>query len=143
MMVLIAAACFADRSTPRDGSRVAARKDLRGEAGLAPDNAKVIEELLRRTKFNGTVRVIVQLRISAGPDETREQRIQTTRQSLLADLAHTPHKVIRVYTAMPAVALEASHEALRVLNVSRHVSRVDEDELAKPFKQVTPAVGVK
>ena len=133
MMVLFAGACCADRSAPRDGSNGAGRKVLAGEAGLAPRIATVIEELLRRTKSNGPVRVIVQLRISPGPDETREQRIQTTQQSLLAELAHVPHRILRVYTSIPAAALEASHEALQVLSVSPHVLRVEADELARLF----------
>ena len=133
IMAVFAGACLADLFAPSDGSKVAGRVVFAGETSLGPENATVIEKLLRRTKSNGPVRVIVQLRISPGPEETREQRIQTTQQSLFADLAHTPHKILRVYTSIPAAALEASHEALQVLSVSPHVSRVDEDEVAKPY----------
>jgi hypothetical protein len=38
----------------------------------------------------------------------------------------------------PAVALEASHPALQILRDSPHVSRVDEDALAKPFSKPKP-----
>ncbi len=133
IIVLFAGACFAELSTARGGSKVAGRFVIPAAASFAPENATVIEELLHRTKSKGPVRVIVQFRISPGPDETREQRIQTTLQSLLDDIAHTPHRILRVYTSIPAAALEASHEALQVLSASPHVIRVDEDKLAKPF----------
>ena len=133
MMIVLAGACFADLSTPRDGKKGVRGAALSRVAALAPENAQAIEELLRRTKSSGTVRVIVGLRISPGSEETLERRIHAAQQALLAELAHTPHKILRLYASIPAAALEATHEALLVLRVSPHVLRVDEDAVAKPF----------
>ena len=56
----------------------------------------------------------------------------------VAELARVPHTVLRTYVVTPAVALEASHPALQILRDSPHVSRIDEDALAKPFSKPKP-----
>jgi hypothetical protein len=132
IMVLCAGACATDMSAPRYGSNTVESEISAAEAGRAQEHS-LIDELLRRTRPNGSVRVIVQLRVPPGPDEAREQRVRFAQQDLLAELAPVPHKVLRTYTVTPAVALEASHQALQVLRASPNVLRVDEDELAKPF----------
>jgi hypothetical protein len=98
----------------------------------------VSDEILARARLNGAVRVIVQLRIPAGPDETRDQRIDAARQGLLRELVPVAYRVVRSYTAISALALESSHAALQVLNPSFHVLRADEDELAAPFIKPGP-----
>jgi hypothetical protein len=108
----------------------------RGVFTLATDGAPrkpVSEDIFAKARLNGSVRVIVQLRIPVGPDETREQRIHAAQQGLLKELVATAHRVVRSFTSFPAIALEASHDALQVLNLSFHVLRVDEDELAGPL----------
>lgn len=142
MMIVIAAGCSAGTPAPRGGGKAAGRQVSSAEPGRTQDNSQ-IEELLRRTRPNGSARVIVQLRIPAGPEETREQRIKAAQQALLAELARVPHRILRTYTITPAVALEASHEALQVLRDSRHVLRVEEDELAKPFDKPSGAIKTK
>jgi hypothetical protein len=132
VIAVSAAGCSANMTARRDNSNSAEREASAAEAGRVQEHSQ-IEELLRRTRPNGSVRVIVQLRVPAGPDETREQRIRSVQQALLAELAPAPHKILRTYAVTPAVALEASHQALQVLRASPHVLRIDEDELAKPF----------
>jgi hypothetical protein len=99
----------------------------------------VSDEILARARLNGAVRVIVQLRIPAGPDETRDQRIDAARQGLLGELAAVAHRVVRSFTAVPMIALEASSDALQVLNRSSHVLRVDDDGLAAPLNTPSPS----
>jgi hypothetical protein len=138
MIVVSTAGCSANVDGRRDHSKTAEREVSAAEAGSVQEHSQ-IDELLRRTRPNGSVRVIVQLRVPPGPDEVREQRIRSAQQALLAELAPVPHKVLRTYTVTPAVALEASHQALQVLRASPHVLRVNEDELAKPFNTPSDA----
>ena len=102
----------------------------------ATDSAQknpVSDYLLAKARLNGSIRVIVQLRIPVGPEQSLEKRIHAAQQGLLKELAPTAHRVVRSFTSIPAIALEASHDALAVLNLSVHVLRVDEDELSSPF----------
>lgn len=92
-----------------------------------------MEAIQRRAQADGSVRVIVQLRVPPGPEDTREQRIRTVQQALQAELAHTSHKLLRIYTATPTVALDVSVEALAVLKQSRHIVHIEADELSRPF----------
>jgi hypothetical protein len=84
----------------------------------------VSEEIFAKVRFNSEVRVIVQLRILAGPNETRDQRIDAARQGLLRELVPVAHRIVRSHTAISALALEASHVALQVLNLSFHGASV-------------------
>jgi hypothetical protein len=101
----------------------------------SPPKNPVSEGILAKARLNGSVRVIVQLQISPGPEETREQRIHAAQEGLLKDLIVSDYQVVRRFTSIPAIALEASHDALLILNRSIHVVRVDEDELAVPFNK--------
>jgi hypothetical protein len=137
VLFVVFAACSPGTAAPPAPPTTTGPEVLASEPRAAKENGQ-IEELLRRTRTGGSVRVIVQLRIPSGPDETREQRVQSARQALLAELARVPHAVLRTYVVTPAVALEASHPALQILRDSPHVSRVDEDALAKPFSKPKP-----
>jgi hypothetical protein len=131
---LFAGVCSADIFSPGMDAKTLGLEGLAAE----PGNAQVkstIDELLRRTQPDGSVRVIVQLKIAPGPDGTLEQRIRSAQQALLAELAGAPHRVLREYAYTPALALEASHQALQVLQKSAHVLRVDEDEMLKPLEK--------
>jgi hypothetical protein len=122
----VTTACSA---TPREGN--SGREVSAADPRVAQGNSQ-IEELLRKTRPNGSARVIVQLKVAPGPDATLEQRIKSAQQALLAELADAPHQVLRTYDFTPAIALEASHQALEVLRGSPHVLRVEEDAVAKP-----------
>lgn len=92
-----------------------------------------IEDLLRKAQSGQFIRVIVRLRIPEGMDATREERIKSAQQALLAELSSAPHRILRAYSVTPALALEVSREALLVLRDSPHVLRVDEDAVLKPL----------
>jgi hypothetical protein len=93
----------------------------------------VSEELFGKAQRNGTVRVIVELQIPAGSDETREQRIREIQQRVLKELAGVSHALVRSFTAIPTLVLEASGAALQILARSKYVLRIKEDGLAAPL----------
>ncbi len=93
----------------------------------------VSEELFAKARRNGTVRVIVELQIPAGSNETREQRIREVQQRVLKELAGVTHALVRSFTAVPTLVLEASDAALQILARSNYVLRVNEDGLAAPL----------
>jgi hypothetical protein len=138
-IIVISGGCSGNTTATQPNSKSSGREVSAAEPGRTQPDSQ-IEELLRRTRPNGSVRVIVQLRMPPGPDETREQRIKSAQQALLAELAPVPHTVLRTYTATPAVALEASYQALQALRDSRHVLRVEEDAVAKPFNKSGEAI---
>jgi hypothetical protein len=127
MMTAVATGCSANDSKQKQNTTGTP------EATVSQQHSS-LDELLRKTPSDGSVRVIVQLNVSPGPDATREARIKSAQQALLDELAGVAHKVLRTYSVTPAIALEASRQALVILRDSPHVSRVDEDALAKPFK---------
>jgi hypothetical protein len=129
MMTIVVAGCAGSRS-----NQAIDRPGSGNQPALSEQQRSSVDELLRKTPADASARVIVQLRIPGGPDASREQRIKAAQQALLDELAGVPHKVLRTYSVTPALALEASRGALAVLRDSPHVSRVDEDALAKPFK---------
>ncbi len=91
----------------------------------------VPSDLFLKARDRGTVRVVVELRIaSASPDAAS---IASVRDAVLRSLAGTPHRVVRVYQALPFLALEVSPEALAVLASSPHVASVAEDAVAAPL----------
>jgi hypothetical protein len=79
-------------------------------------------------------RVIVTFRVP--PSESEDQRradIVAGREALLRELASTPHRVTRTYETIPGVGLEVSPEALRVLEKSRGIVKIDTDSLNAPL----------
>jgi hypothetical protein len=107
--------------------------------GAAVQKNLVSDEIVAKARLHGSVRIIVQLRIAAGSDDSREQRIDIARQGLLDELAAVAHQVVRNFTAVPMIALEASYDALQVLNRSSRVLRVDDDGLAAPLSTPSPS----
>jgi hypothetical protein len=79
------------------------------------------------------MRVIVQLRLPRF--ETEEQKlalILRTREALLVELGSRPYRVTRAYETIPAVGLEVSPDALRVLEKSALVEGIGKDTLSRP-----------
>src|SRR5262245_7629121 len=102
--------------------------------GLVPQR---VEDGVRR---DGSARVIVELRLPAGPHvpegrlknlaaRTAQRRdIETSGTQLLARLQGTSHHVIHQYKSIPFIALEIGPDAMRELAVpGLQVSRVIED----------------
>ena len=100
-------------------------------ATLARAERKVPGELLKRAEAEGSVRVVVELNVG-------RQGIRAAQDELLRDLAGTRHRVTRRYEQIPFLALEASPEALQVLDTSPVVARVQEDRLLLPQEEKTP-----
>jgi hypothetical protein len=98
-----------------------------------PRHSSQIDDRLRNTKANEFIRVIVQLRLPTGTEATREQRIKSVQDSLLAELSSAPHKLLRAYSVTPALALEVSPQALSLLRHSPYVLSIEEDTLSRPF----------
>ena len=96
----------------------------------------ISDEIVTQARRYGSVRVIVQLRIAAGNDDSRERRIIAAQQSLLGELAGVAHRVVRSFTAAPTLVLEASGDALQVLYRSVHVLQIAGNGLAAPMKNV-------
>jgi hypothetical protein len=79
------------------------------------------------------MRVIVTFHVQTfETDEQRGRAIVAARQALLAELKSTPHRVTRMYETVPAIALEASSEALLVLRRSQLVAGIEEDRVVGP-----------
>jgi hypothetical protein len=121
-------------SEPVTQTKPAGHEVMAAQPRTMQENSQ-IEELLRGTPPGESVRVIVQLRIPPGPDADREQRIKSAQEALLAELARVPHKIIRSYSSTPAMALEASRQALEVLRDSPQVLSVHEDQMLKPLNK--------
>ena len=105
----------------------------------------VPEALVDRAAREGTVRVIVQLRVSARPEgelgspdavASQRQAIAAAQSAVLKELAGTSYRVVRTYETIPFLALEVSLGALRALEESALVIGVEEDRLDSP--QRTP-----
>ena len=105
-------------------------------AAAAERMNSISDEIAAKARLHGSVRVIVQLRIAAGSDDSREQRILGAQQALLGELAGVAHRVVRSFTAAPLITLEASSDALQVLNRSVHVLQVVGDGPAAPMMNV-------
>jgi len=90
-----------------------------------------IEELLTKAAREGTVRVIVELRVEATPPAGREA-IEWTQALVLQELAGSGHRVLRRFATIPFMALEVAPDALSRLAASPHVASIREDMLLRP-----------
>jgi hypothetical protein len=97
--------------------------------GATPAGA-VPPALLERAAA-GPLRVVVQLRV---PGDTSPARIASVKQSLLARIAATPHRVLRDLPGFPLLALEASLDTLLVLNTAPEVSSVQAETFDRPLR---------
>lgn len=103
------------------------------------------EALVDRAAREGTVRVIVQLRVSARPEgelgspdavASQRQAIAAAQSAVLKELAGAGYRVVRTYETIPFLALEVSLSAVQALDESVLVMGVEEDRLNSP--QRTP-----
>jgi hypothetical protein len=88
------------------------------------------EELIAKAAREGPLRVIVELRADSGPPS--RESIAAAQDLVLQELAGTSHRVIRRFTTIPFLALEASVDALRRLAASPRVAGVREDQVLRP-----------
>jgi hypothetical protein len=93
----------------------------------------VSPELLAKAAREGSVRVIVHLRVpNSAQSDLRGNGMVRTREAVISEISRTRHKVVRTYETIPLLALEVSAEALEVLASSLNVERVQEDGLNSP-----------
>ena len=92
---------------------------------------RIAAELLKQAEADGSVRVIVELRV--GP-----QGIHAAQDEVLKALQGTPHRVTRRYTQVPFLGLEVSPQALQILSTSPAVLRIQEDQVVAPQRDKTP-----
>ncbi len=91
------------------------------------------------------VRVLVELQAPSAPEgglaatarAAQRRRIATAQASLAADLAGTPHRVVRAFRSIPFAALEVEAAALDALARSPRVAAVSPDELHAPVLDVS------
>ncbi|MBU6283607.1 hypothetical protein KGQ64_15310 [bacterium] len=80
------------------------------------------------TPTPGWSRVIVMLRVNT----TDPASLAALREKLLSGLPPGSHRVLRTYSAVPAVSLDVSPGALAALRSSPLVASVQADSLAHP-----------
>ncbi len=103
----------------------------------------MIDSEVRAATTLGRARVLVELRLPGAPasggapppgaGSAQERAITAARQSVLARLAGTSHRVVRQYTSVPLLALEIGADALRALEgMGDLVVRVRADRVRSP-----------
>jgi hypothetical protein len=102
---------------------------MAGCTGAQSSQAAVSEDLFAQARSLGRVHVIVTLRVA---DDASVATVDSTKRAVLAEVAGTPHRVVRDLARLPQLVLEASEETLRVLAGSPHVLRVDESVPRRP-----------
>jgi len=95
-----------------------------------------IDDLVAKAARQGTLRVIVELKIDPSGPPSREV-IAQAQDRLLQELAGTSHRVLRRFTTIPFLGLEVTADALQRLGGSAHVAGVREDMVLRP--QGSPA----
>jgi hypothetical protein len=113
---------------------------------LCHPNETIVPDALRQKAYDeGTVRVIVQLRLNTLPegelssaDAVASQRraIASAQSAVLTELAGTSYRVMRIFETIPFLALDVSPGALQALERSALVVGMEEDRLDSP--QRTP-----
>ena len=116
-----------------------ARRDFEPQNSkpVADEPALIAPEIYQKAKAQGSVRVIVELRLAPHREDSessRENAIRMVQKALLDELAQVNLRIIRSYSSIPAIVLAASIDALKIIAASRHVTRVTEDSLSIPLK---------
>jgi len=106
------------------------------EMAAAQTVPSTIEELVAKAARQGTLRVIVELKIDP-PEPPSREAIGQAQDHVLQELAGTSHQVLRRFTTIPFMGLETSADALRRLGASAYVAGIREDMVLRP--QGSPA----
>jgi hypothetical protein len=97
----------------------------------AQATAPSMEDLIGKAERQGTMRVIVELKMDLSGPPTRES-IAAAQDLVIQELAGTNHRVLRRFTTIPFLGLEVSADALRRLPGSAHVAGIREDMVLRP-----------
>jgi hypothetical protein len=117
------------RVSPTIGAAVTAVLLALGGAAVPRASVVISPELLQAAAARGSVRVMVQLKVTEGADAAA---IGAAKQALWSDLRGTTYRVIRDLPGFPAVVLDVSPPALEALAVSPAVGHVAPDEARRP-----------
>jgi subtilisin len=110
----------------------------------ASQRAQSITALGERADRQGSVRVLVELRLPTGPHVpegragnaaavlAQRQAIATTQGRVLGQLRGAAHRVVHQYVTVPYVALEVDADGLTILAAESDVLRVVEDTMVRP-----------
>jgi hypothetical protein len=90
-----------------------------------------MDDLIAKAERQGTLRVIVELKMDLSGPPTRES-IAAAQDLVIQELAGTNHRVLRRFTTIPFLGLEVSADALRRLPGSPHVAGIREDMVLRP-----------
>jgi hypothetical protein len=91
-----------------------------------------LDDLVAKAARHGTLRVIVHLKCD-GPSPPGRDAIARAQDLVLEELAGTGHRVLRRFTTIPFLGLEATPDALRRLGASPHVIGIREDVVLRPL----------
>ena len=109
-------------------------------AATASSSEKVAEDIVNRALSDGSVLVLVGLKVPWQLEEnlsndaviTQRQAIDAVQNNLLAELSGTQYAVVRRYREIPGIALEVGSDALAVLKKSGTVTNVLPDRSVLP-----------
>jgi hypothetical protein len=107
-------------------------------AAATGSEERISTEVFAKAQRNGSVRIIVELKLLTnfdGADDSRENAIRATQSAVFSELAGVNYRIIRTYKATPAIVLQASPAALQIIAASPNVLRVFEDRLSFPSKE--------
>jgi hypothetical protein len=90
-----------------------------------------VDDLVAKAARQGTLRVIVEVKI-APPGPPSREAIAHAQELLLQELVGTSHRVIRRFDTIPFFGLEVTADALRRLGGSALVASIREDRLRMP-----------
>jgi hypothetical protein len=93
--------------------------------------APSIDELIAKAERQGTLRVIVEMKLDP-PATASAAAIAEAQDRVLEEMAGTNHRVLRRFTTIPFIGLEVSVDALKRLGRSPHVAGIREDMVLRP-----------
>lgn len=111
-----------------------------GAAAAAGAIDKIEPGVREKIQASGTLRVTVHLNVKKPqklqPEEKQLhlEKIRAAQEALLAELAGTPHRVVRKFEIVPTMSLEVGKEALDILERSSLVMKVQEPRQLSPLR---------
>jgi hypothetical protein len=128
--------------SPKEGLRDPRQREVAVENEESTALEKVPWQLFKRVAIDGTVLVLAGLRAPWQREDMLSQELVALQRTailnaqsyVLAELAGTEFKVMRLYREIPGIALRVGLDALKVLEMSPAVTNVLPDRPAKPSR---------